>query len=542
MTSFQNSFQTAIISIKITALQHYVKDEENGEQSISTLTEIINKVERLLKKYTKCMKNKSFDCLDEIFDITKLDGEWLSTEDKKLYLLQVETSGQVGYSTGKPASKATIHPSKRRRTATGSSDDNTLQVTHNESELTDTTSDGGDTSQEEWQDQEESKSTKHKRAYNKTGVGRRLVTGSNLSSRKAAKVCQQLSGEGVAIATPSQSAIHKALYRRATELKAHYIRSLHQQNWCLHFDGKHLDGAEHQAVLLKNESEEVKLTTLKLRNGKADTIAEGLGEVLEEFNLWESVKMIIADTTSVNTGKKSGVVVRLQRMFEQKGFSKPQFVSCQHHVLDRVLRVVMDEELHGTTKSPNIEYFFMKDLLQQYENLTSAFKNGTVVIEDEVGWRDDMKFLFHLTRAFRFFAEKKAMPRIKFHKLPNLSNARWNSRAIYALIAYILMPSTRTQLHRVCYFVAYEWADKWFADQLFRDEDYDELYNALKPYSTALKCLQNHWKREDSTIKIGRSNQCCERAIKTMQELHALCMNKDNLPLRFLLSNERIDP
>ncbi|CAH0560581.1 unnamed protein product [Brassicogethes aeneus] len=145
-------------------------------------------------------------------------------------------------------------------------------------------------------------------------------------------MCRQLSGEAIEIPTPSQSAIHKAIYARAT-----------------------------QAVVLKNDAKEVKLTGLKLKDGKAQTIVEGLQDVLEEFNLRGSIVMIVADTTSMNTGKRTGVVVWLQEKFEEKCHPKPKFISCQNHVLDLFIWVVMDNELHGSTKSPNIEYFFVFD-------------------------------------------------------------------------------------------------------------------------------------------------------------------------------------
>ena len=39
-----------------------------------------------------------YDSLDDLFDVIKSDGTWLSTEDKNLYKLQKETTGAVGYS------------------------------------------------------------------------------------------------------------------------------------------------------------------------------------------------------------------------------------------------------------------------------------------------------------------------------------------------------------------------------------------------------------------------------------------------------------
>ena len=46
-------------------------------------------------------------------------------------------------------------------------------------------------------------------------------------------------------------------------------------------------------------------------------------------------------------------------------------------MLDRVLRVVMDD---GSTKSPNIEYFFVQDLMSNYDKLKAAFINGKTEI------------------------------------------------------------------------------------------------------------------------------------------------------------------
>ena len=47
--------------------------------------------------------------------MTKMKGEWLCKEDENIYKLQTENKGHVGYSTGKPASANTIHPSERKR-------------------------------------------------------------------------------------------------------------------------------------------------------------------------------------------------------------------------------------------------------------------------------------------------------------------------------------------------------------------------------------------------------------------------------------------
>ena len=63
----------------------------------------------------------------------------------------------------------------------------------------------------------------------------------------------------------------------------------------------------------------MKLDALRLKGGKAETVIEEIAKLIDEYNLWNSIKMIITDTTNVNTRKRNGVLVKLQRMFELEG-------------------------------------------------------------------------------------------------------------------------------------------------------------------------------------------------------------------------------
>ena len=116
----------------------------------------------------------------------------------------------------------------------------------------------------------------------------------------------------------------------------------------------------------------------------------------------------------------------------------------------------MDEEIGGSTKSPNIEYPFVPQLINSYEELQAKFVNGTEVIVDKSVWRDDMKFLHHLTLVFKFYEEKGHFPLFNFQKIINISNARWNSRAVLAILAFVLIPKTRPTLQKICSFISYD--------------------------------------------------------------------------------------
>lgn len=83
------------------------------------------------------------------------------------------------------------------------------------------------------------------------------------------------------------------------------------------FDVNQIDRNEYQAALLKNETSEVKLNALKLCGAEWDDcsrIVKHLGRISHV----SAFPMIIADTMSVNTGRKCGVLDRLERMYMNK--------------------------------------------------------------------------------------------------------------------------------------------------------------------------------------------------------------------------------
>ena len=51
-----------------------------------------------------------------------------------------------------------------------------------------------------------------------------------------------------------------------------------------------------------------------------------------------NVLLQLCDTTAVNTGKFNGIVVKKQNEMETRGFTRPQYMGCQHHILDLILK------------------------------------------------------------------------------------------------------------------------------------------------------------------------------------------------------------
>lgn len=366
-----------------------------------------------------------------------------------------------------------------------------------------------------------------------------LVTNVNVSTRKAAKICKELAVSGVKIATPSQPAIYKAVIKSSNQKEEILKATLKNESWCLHFDGKKINKKEIQVIVLKNESKEIKLAVLVLENGKANTIFNGIKETLSKFDLWKCIKMIICDTTSVNTGSKNGVVTQLKNYYYSIHLPPPQYVGCQHHILDLLLRHVMDELLDGKTSSPEISYNFVEELIKNYKELQQIYKQNEEQLEvKNIKWRDDMQFLYELGSAFRYFQKNKKFPKINFKTIPSLSNARWNSRAILAILAFILLPKYQTELYQICQFICGKWFDIWFSDQCFNEETYEALQLSLTQFKSAHACFGRHWVKEASIIPMQqRSNICAERAIKVVQDIYPLCKSTRTLNLKFISFN-----
>ena len=203
------------------------------------------KINVVLKTYDKCVRLNKYDELNQIFDVTKQNGQWLSSEDKMLYNIQIKSNGEVGYSTGKFANVKTIHPSKRLKNQRKPS---SVLI------LSDVTTE--DESEKESQDQSNEFSvdlefdSPKKRKYNKTKIATNLVTSSKISTNKAAKICKRLAHDGIEIPTPSQAAIYKSTFREAVKLKDEFKNTLKTEHWSLHFDGKQIEKKEYQVCII----------------------------------------------------------------------------------------------------------------------------------------------------------------------------------------------------------------------------------------------------------------------------------------------------
>lgn len=194
-------------------------------------------------------------------------------EDENLYKRHIESKGQVDYSTSKLASSKTIRPSKRKKAMKATVPRSTLSNSV-PSDCFKTSTDSSDNSKDSPLEDKNAASTST-RKHNPTGVARRLVTSSKLSFHETPKVCRRF----LVNALKSQPHVSQQSLRLSTRELIRW-----RSTWWAFFiwrsevytlTANTLRFFEYQIVVLKKEVKKIKLTALKLKDGKAEIIAEG---------------------------------------------------------------------------------------------------------------------------------------------------------------------------------------------------------------------------------------------------------------------------
>ena len=525
---------------------------------VLTQQRIKAKLNVLINTYEKKRRKTDFEnVFENLFDITKESGDWLSSEDKALYNLQLESKGKIGYTTSKAAPLNTIHPRKRfmlsqrdcmhHQVVEDIAEENNLEYSIDEDEIFDQ----GDCRDADndycLSSDSDNKNDKERRKRSSTKLAANVTIHNNLSTRKTASILNFISNSGVEdVPTPSQSGIWKRIIRNADECKAEVKTILQQEkDFCLHFDGAKLAKkvkTDYQVVCLSSSTRNlIRLGILTCVSGSSKNIFEKIKHLLDEYNAWSCIKMVITDSTAVNTGIHQGLVIRLKNEMTAMGLPEPQFIACQHHVLDLTLRHVLDDVMQMPTTKPQIDLPFIDELQEHYQELQASYvdQEEAVEIEKNPGWRSDFKFLYELCEAFKKYEEIKVWPKLKFRKLPAMHNARWNSKAIYTLLAYFLLPNWRKKLQPICHFIANEWKMAWFSDQRFNPIIFHVMSSAIRKLKNyrALHSFERWWNQEPSVLDIPRSNMVCERCVKEMEEVYSSTRNEEYLSAKFIVKN-----
>ena len=119
---------------------------------------------------------------------------------------------------------------------------------------------------------------------------------------------------------------------------------------------------------LQNKNQIINLGILTYANGSSIAIFEEIKTLMDEYDAWKNIKMLICDTRQ-SILEKNGIVVKFQKAMSEKGYKNPQFNACQHHILDLVLRHIIDFQLGSSTRSPQLPYNFINEITNNYKVL-----------------------------------------------------------------------------------------------------------------------------------------------------------------------------
>lgn len=450
-----------------------------------------------------------FDCISKM-------PVWKTAEDKKYYLNQ--KGNMVGYCTSTEVIY-NIHPSKQSR----KSDETGEALENYELEIkTDADTD--------LQDEEVIDSNFHfannPRVIGDSEFAQLLRKRANLLLSQTIAVMQfykdYFPDSDILPKPPSRSSLSRT--SRSVTAQISQNVQLNSCNQTLYFDMKQYDklyGQKREMICVCIDNQLVEFCELK--NKKALTIAECLIPIIEKNN----INRIVSDTEPTNTGIKNGVIAIINTRVPDIFFEP-----CRLNVLDLVLKHEMQSFLGKVkTTSPQIPYDFVKKLQENW----NYFRNKYVEVEkspasafpdlpNNEDRRDDYRLLLELCKVVRTLKETGDKRYVKIPRFPvNISSARWNSKAIYSLLAELVLESNDENLLGLNRFIIYQWAPVWFGVR--HVADWGKLNNLSKSANNVLEKnrLINKVEMDAPT------NEFAERIFRMANEKISRCHSVESL-------------
>lgn len=250
-----------------------------------------------------------------------------------------------------------------------------------------------------------------------------------------------------------------------------------------HWDGKMLlefkgrNKVERIAIIVSYGGESKFLGAPKVVPSNGETIATTVHKFLLEWGLLGHVKAMGFDTTSVNSGDKTGACVLLQKMFNLDLLSLP----CRHHIYEIILRCVFELKI-GKSSAPEVLIF--ERFATTWKNIDrKVFRSG---LEDEIVRSN---ILDDEITEIKFFCRQqltKNQSRFEYEEFLQLvliflgdtdftirppgatSHARFQAKGIYSLKIFIFrdqftMSAVQLKgIRDVCIFIVRMYIKAWF--------------------------------------------------------------------------------
>ena len=272
--------------------------------------------------------------------------------------------------------------------------------------------------------------------------------------------------------------------QRAQKIKERFKKS-DLEGTVVHWDGKLLpkllqkEYAERLAILVSKGDDEQLLGVPVLENSTGISQAEAVCDSIEEWGIGDKIVGICFDTTASNTGRMKGACTLIEKQLGKNLL----YLACRHHILEVVLRSVIEHKM-GSTTGPRPEIFkrfqmhwsnidqskyiegvqddSVKSSVKDFEEAVSKFLRLQLT---KVQPRDDY---LELIKLCLIFLGKVPSDDVCFRIPGAFHHARWMAKAIYSLKIFIF----REQLHMtedelssiksICLFIVNLYVKMWF--------------------------------------------------------------------------------
>jgi hypothetical protein len=538
----------------------------------------IKKVEALFQRWQALKKNASrrtetqqkneeefTDCFDDLFDIAHSDAlGMLKIDEDKAFLLSQRQKGRIGAMS---SVDTVLSRKEEKRYEKVSKEQERLERSISKAENLDKEVAMLEDSSSTSDDDDDSYSCKGAgNTLESSPVsppakrGRRAVITPELaaaldrhkvSSRSTVMVVGEAAkslGQDVSSLTLNKSSIQRQREQFRTEF-ATSVRQNFQPNAALvvHWDGKLLadltgrDMVDRLPILVSSCGGGSQLLSVpKLPAGTGAAQAHAVFEALNEWQIADNVEGLCFDTTSSNTGHKSGACVILEQLL---GRGLLHF-ACRHHIIELIAGSAFAAVM-GASSAPDVLIFkrfqgkwqFVNQAEFEDSSTNQLTADAVADVKEDLGTfltlalakdqtRDDYRELLEITLIFLGITPPRG---IRFVAPGAMHQARWMSKIIYTFKIWMfrkqfsLTAREEKGLRELCIFFARVYVKAWYTAPLptaVPNNDL-QLLKSLLAYSSvnaaiskaASRKLADHlWYLSQKLVGLALfdSSVCCE--------------------------------
>lgn len=431
--------------------------------------------------------------LDNLFDIGHADAlDMINIEEDKLFLLAQREKGRRGYMAGEDRKLAELETRKQLKKASYEAhkrkQEDACEKFSAMVELASSSSSSGGESSTDDEDPPTAATPCRKRKRGKQNIVTPDVASAldrtQVTDRKAVFVLTATAsslGHDVGQLAINRSTIRRARIETRTSIAA-LVKETFQPNTPLtvHWDGKMLpelmgnDKVDRLPVIISGAGLSKLLGVPRLPSGTGKAMAEAVIDCLEDWGVKDRVVAMSFDTTSSNTGIKSGACTLIEAALGRDVLH----LACRHHIMELIAEkafsacdcipstgpaILLFQRFKQQWNFINkLDFRVPEDDVSNRDELLIYFKQKLSVDQP----RDDYKELLELSLIYLGDVPQRG---IRFMQPGAVHRARWMARVIYAIkiclfqAQFVMTKREQLGINRFARFAVTVYVQFWFS-------------------------------------------------------------------------------